>query len=145
MRVATEEMGEVAGFVLGDDRDDDDGTSDVDRHPRKKARDWKIRSRDRDPRMAIRPALTQLLKSLEIVPTQRMYLEGARFLRTRIHHLIDGTDADVDREGGKDDREDASYLPRHGRGCRGGDEASCRPARGVVRGGQEEGAFRRPP
>ena len=28
----------------------------------------------------------------------------------RIHHLNDGTDADVDREGGKDDKEDTSYL-----------------------------------
>ncbi len=37
------------------------------------------------------------------VPTPRMYLEGARFLRMRIRHLNDDGHADADPEGEGED------------------------------------------
>ncbi len=44
------------------------------------------------------------------VPTLRMYLEGARFLRARIQHLNDDGDTDVDPEGGGEDNNNNNAI-----------------------------------
>ena len=56
-------------------------------------------------------ALTLLQEALEAVPTPSMYLEGARFLRMRIRHLItdNGGEDPVDTS-----NEDGESYPRNG-------------------------------
>ncbi len=44
------------------------------------------------------------------VPTPRMYLEGARFLRARIRHLNNDDDADVDPKGGGEDNNNDNIV-----------------------------------
>ena len=80
-----------------------------------------FRRRDNDP------ALVLPGEALEAVPTPRMYLEAARFLRVRIRSLVDsGDDAGADRPGGGE--EDVSYLVNEGEDATGSGEASRRPS-----------------
>ncbi len=44
------------------------------------------------------------------VPTPRMYLEGARFLRAHIRHLNDDGDTDTDPKGGGEDNNDNNTI-----------------------------------
>lgn len=72
-----------------------------------------FRRRDNDP------ALVLPGEALEAVPTPRMYLEAARFLRMRIRSLVDsGDDAGADRPGGGEEDDeydnDVSYLVNEG-------------------------------
>jgi len=95
-----------------EDGEDDDEESDDEGQPKKKARlemSGGFRRCDNDP------ALVLLGEALEAVPTPRMYLEAARFLRMRIRRLIDsGDDAGADRVGGGEEDDeydnDVSYL-----------------------------------
>ena len=114
----------VAGFWGEADDDDaeknnnskdEDDEDDEQLHPKKKARS--------ETSAGSRPgggdlALDLLGEALEAVPTPRMFLEGACFLRRRIRRLIDSGNEDADREGGGDeDGEydgDVSYLVDEG-------------------------------
>ena len=44
------------------------------------------------------------------VPTPRMYLEGAHYLRARIRHLNNDGDADTDPEGGGEDNNNNNTI-----------------------------------
>ena len=72
-----------------------------------------FRRRDNDP------ALVLPGEALEAVPTPRMYLEAARFLRMRIRSLVDSCDdGGADRPGGGEEDDeydnDVSYLVNEG-------------------------------
>eukprot|EP01082_Thalassiosira_pseudonana_P006858 g15074.t1 g15074 contig21:491999-494559(-) len=87
--------GGQVGFLAN--ADDESGEDEGEDRPRKKAR---VAAQD--------PALILLDQALEAVPTAKMYLEGARYLRLRIQRLVGNTDDDEEEE------DDVSYLMLQG-------------------------------
>jgi len=98
--------------LLGMDNEEEEGGSDDDEEegerPTKKARVEKEESNELVVAAAVSSgdaALDLLQEALEAVPTSKMYLEGARFLRLRIQRLVDNEEGDEGEDG-----EDVSYL-----------------------------------
>jgi len=85
-----------------DDNDNDNEGDEESSQPKKKARvENNIVFSNHDVLNNHDPALTLLHEALMTVPTPRMYLEGARFLRMRFHLLYNS---------GKDGDGDVNYL-----------------------------------
>ena len=104
--------GVVGGGVLG--MDNEDG-SDVDddnegKRPTKKARVELVEANTSSS--GNDPALDLLQEALETVPTSKMYVEGARFLRMRIQHLLNhhGEENSEDDDEEEEEEYDVSHI-----------------------------------
>ena len=100
----------VCGGLLGMDNEEEEDDIDDDEEGERPAK--KARVEKEEPNELVAAAVTSgdaaldlLQEALEAVPTSKMYLEGARFLRLRIQRLVDQDGGDEGEE-----EEDVSYL-----------------------------------
>jgi len=96
--------------LLGMDNEEEEDDSDVDEEVERPTKKPRVEKEESNELVAAAvasgdAALDLLQEALEAVPTSKMYLEGARFLRLRIQRSVDHKEGDEDEE-----EEDVSYL-----------------------------------
>jgi len=97
------------GLLGMDNEEEEDGSEDEDEEGERPAKKARVEKEESNELVAVTvsrgdAALDLLQEALEAVPTSKMYLEGARFLRLRIQRLVDH------KEGDEGEEEDVSYL-----------------------------------